>query len=143
MLYAIAHHSCGPEPQAVLTDKDIVLFLLIVCDHLDGLGAIGPSRGFEYFRAHNVPVVNPASQWAGNRRQVQSIINQPGLVTRDLLHVKASSMIECLLFNYCSTEEIVRPVREFLNDAVNREIQVKLVTTKAIVLEITNNLLPP
>ena len=124
ILFAIKNHSVGLAGIGIKKakeDKEILLGLLVLADHLDTLGKIGLDR---------------VIQWSKNIRINLDLLSKikpeklrkfiaDGKITPEIkrLNLKEESITAHLIYNYLATEQIIKPISHLLNKKLFWEVQ--------------------
>lgn len=122
--FAIKNHNKGLTALGIAklkADKEILLGLLCLLDHLDGIGKIGILRSY---------------QWIMERKKKPEILSRlpletlkkyikNGCITPDMRKsdLKEKNVMENLIYNYLATDEIINPIKNLLDKKFLRIIE--------------------
>lgn len=128
IIRAVASHSVGLGGE-IKNCEDLVLAFLCVFDHMDCLGPIGINRLTLYWsgnQPYSKPWFPPALDCAGKNMLISRLsdyLHDPARVTREMMGMRESSLLEALVYYCCATHHIVEPIREMISgDGLCREI---------------------
>ena len=124
ILFAIKNHSVGLAGIGIKKakrDKELLLGLLVLADHLDTLGKIG---------------LNRVIQWSKNTGMNLDLLSEikpktlrkfiaDGKITPEVkrLNLKEESITAHLIYNYLATEQIIKPISHLLNKKFLLEVK--------------------
>ena len=137
----VANHSSGLEDKA--TDfEDACVGLIVVFDHLDTIGSMGMLRVFKDW-IDRVPAIYD-DFWAGSGcnsllEYVGYFFDHPTELGRQYAPMKDKSLLGNLLFNYCATFRITRPVWDYMSLDLIGEINKRSAENRSFIEGIVRN----
>ena len=133
--YAVANHSIGIQHK-IRNKQDICLALLVLLDHMDTLGGIGIYRLVRHW-GHRIPLAPENDE---KRERALFLLDHPEEVTREMMPMRARSMLENLIYFYAATEHISYPVKSLIGREIKREINSRLYLMKHYILNLAQSL---
>jgi len=136
---AVSAHSTG-HGHEVRDEADMVLAHLCIFDHMDCLGPIGIHRLTLYWsggQPYKIPWIPPGLDVEA-RRDLASHLNgylrEPAQITREMMPMRESSLLEALTFYCCATDHIVAPVKRLIEgEDLERRISDSVAFTRSYV----------
>ncbi len=124
ILFAIKNHSIGLTGIGIKKarqDKEILLGLLVLADHLDALGKIGLDRVIQWSKntGMNLDLLSKIKP-----KKLRKFIAN-GKITPEIknLNLKEESVTAHLIYNYLATEQIVKPISHLLSKKFLLEVR--------------------
>ena len=124
ILFAVKNHSvslAGIGIKKAKEDKEILLGLLVLADHLDALGKIGLDRVIQWSKntEMNLDLLSKIKP-----KKLRKFIAD-GKITPEVkrLNLKKESITTHLIYNYLATEQITKPISHLLNKKLLLEVK--------------------
>jgi len=108
--FAVRNHNIGLVGigiNKIKEDREILLGILSLVDHMDALGEIGFFRTIE---ATRLPLLS--NEYTTDK--LENFIYDPERVGIDMKSMKDESVLAHIIYNYCATKHIIEPVYQLL-----------------------------
>ncbi len=114
--FAVKNHNIGllkigiKKPKA---DKEIILGLLCLLDHMDGIGKIGILRAYQWImESQDKPEILSRLPIKTLKKYLKNDHITPAMRKAEF---KAQSVLTQLIYNYLATREIMSPIKNLLD----------------------------